>query len=177
MQKLQIIRSAPNRANLLRLYKKEKKVKLRERYLALIFMHDFKNCVKVAELLQKSSKTIQLWVKLFNNGGLNALIPNSPPGRPSRLTKEQKEELKKDVLTDPRSLGYDFSNWEGKSVAYHVKKKFGVKLGVRAAQKLLRWLGLSLQRPRYKFPKANAEQQKEFVMALKKKSMLLPQTQ
>jgi transposase len=176
MQKLQIIRSAPNRVNLLKLYKKEKKIKLRERYLALIFMHDFNNCVKVAELLQKSSRTIQTWVNLFNNGGIEALIPHSPPGRPSRLTREEKEELKTDVLTDPRSLGYDFSNWEGKSVAYHVKKKFGVKLGVRAAQKLLRSLNFTLQRPRYKFPKANAEKQKEFVIALKKNSTLLPQT-
>ena len=176
MQKLQITRSAPNRANLLKLYKKEKKIKLRERYLALILMHDFRNCVKVAELMQKTSRTIQLWVNLFNNGGLPALIPSSPSGRPSRLTNEQKEELKKDVLTDPRSLGYEFSNWEGKSVAYHVKKKFGVKLSVRAAQKLLRSLGLSLQRPRYKFPKANAAKQKEFVAAIKKNSMLLPQT-
>ena len=177
MQKLQITRSAPNRANLLKLYKKEKKVKLRERYLALILMHDFKNCVKVAELMQKTSRTIQLWVNLFNSGGLPSLVPNSPSGRPSRLAEEQKELLKKDVLTDPRALGYEFSNWEGKSVAYHVKKRFGVKLGVRAAQKLLCSLGLSLQRPRYKFPKANADKQKEFVAALKKNSMLLPQTQ
>lgn len=175
MQKLQITRSAPNRPNLLKLYKKEKNVKLRERYLALVLMHDFKSCVKVAELMQKTSRTIQSWVNLFNNGGKPALIPNSPSGRPSRLTEEQKELLKKDVLTDPRALGYEFSNWEGKSVAYHVKKKYGVKLGVRAAQKLLRSLGLTLQRPRYKFPKANVEKQKEFIVALKKNSMLSPQ--
>ncbi len=174
MQKLQIMRSAPNRVNLLKLYKREKNVKLRERYMALIFMHDFKSCGKVAELLHKSSRTIQLWVNLFNNGGIDALKPRSPPGRPSRLTKAQKELLKTDVLTDPRSLGYEFSNWEGKSVAYHVKKRFGVKLGVRAAQKLLHSLSFTLQRPRYKFPKANAESQKEFVVALKKNSMPLP---
>lgn len=176
MQRLQITRSAPNRARLLKLYKKEKKVKLRDRYLALIFMHDFTDCVKVAELLQKSSRTIQTWVNLFNNGGLEALIPKPPPGRPSRLTGEEKEQLKTDVLTDPRSLGYEFSNWEGKNVAYHVKKKFGVTLGVRAAQKLLHSLNFTLQRPRYKFPKANAEKQKEFIIALKKNSTLLPQT-
>jgi transposase len=176
MQTLQITRSAPNRVKLLKLYKKEKKIKLRERYLALIFMHDFKSCVKVAELLQKSSRTIQTWVNMFNNGGIEALIPLSPSGRPSRLTREEKEQLKADVLTDPRSLGYDFSNWEGKNIAYHVKKKFGVKLGVRAAQKLLHSLDFSLQRPRYKFPKANAKKQKEFVIALKKSSTLLPQT-
>ena len=175
MKKLQIVRTCPNRGKLLKLYKREKKIKLRERYLAMILMDDFESCVKVAEVLQKSSRTIQLWVNLFNKGGIEVLVPHSPPGRPSRLTRDEKAELKIDVLTDPRSLGYDFSNWEGKSVVYHVNKKFGVKLEVQAAQKLLHSLDFTLQRPRYKFPKANAEKQKEFVVALKKNSKPFPQ--
>lgn len=107
-------------------------------------MHEFKNCSKVVALLKRSRKTIQLWVNAFNKGGLKALDPKTSPGRPSRLTKSQQEELKKDVLMNPRQLGYDFSNWEGKSASHHVRKKFDVKLGVRAAQKLLRSLGSTL---------------------------------
>ncbi len=95
-------------------------------------------------------------------------MPNSPPGRPSSLKDMQKEELKADVLTHPRELGYEFSNWEGKNVAHHIKRRFYVELSVRQAQRLLHELGLSLQRPQYKFPKANPEKQKEFLNDFKK---------
>lgn len=176
MRKLQITRSSPDHDDLVELYKKERNSKLKERYQALYLMIELQSCTKVAELIKKSRNTIQAWVKLFNERGLEAIMPNSPPGRPSRLSDEQKEELKLDVITHPRELGYDFSNWEGKSVAEHVRVKFGISFSVRATQKLLHALGFSLQRPRYKFPKADPEKQEEFVREFKKNWILLDQT-
>ena len=88
--------------------------------------------------------------------------------RPSSLSEEQKESLKADVLTHPRELGYEFSNWEGKSAAYHINQKFSVELNVRQVQRLLHELGFTLQRPKYKFPKADPEKQKEFQNDFKK---------
>ncbi len=82
MEKLQILKGSPNYDELVDLYKKEKSPKLKERYHGLLLMHEFKNCTKVAELLKRSRKTIQLWVNTFNEGGLKALVPGKPPGRP-----------------------------------------------------------------------------------------------
>ncbi len=47
---------------------------------------------------------------MFNEGGLEAIVPNTPPGRLSSLSEEQKEALKTDVLMHPRELGYEISN-------------------------------------------------------------------
>ena len=176
MEKLQITRSSPDHDELVELYKKESRIKLKERYQALYLMTELRNCTKIAELIKKSRKTVQTWVKTFNEGGLEGLIPNSPPGRPSRLSQDQKDELKLDIMTHPRELGYEFSNWEGKSVAEHIHVKLGVFLTVRSAQKLLHALGFSLQRPKYKFPKADLEKQEEFIKAFKKNWILLDQT-
>lgn len=170
------MRSSPDHGELVELYKKERKKKLKERYQALYLMIEFENCTKVAELIKKSRNTVQAWVKLFNEGGLEVIAPGSPPGRPSRLSDEQKEELKGDIMTHPRDLGHDFSNWEGKYVVEHVRIKFGVSFTVRAAQKLLHALGFSLQRPRYGFPKTDSEKQEEFVNSFKKSWILLDQT-
>jgi transposase len=175
MQKLQITRSSPDYEKLVELYKKEKNAKLKMRYHALVLMHEFQNCTKVAELVKKSRNTIQSWIKAFNEGGLEEIVPNSPPGRPSSLTEAQKETLKVDVATHPRELGYEFSNWEGKGVSEHINNKFGVLLKVRQCQYLLHELGFTLQRPRYKFPKADPEEQKEFVRDFKKNWILLTQ--
>ena len=176
MEKLQIMRSSPDHDGLVELYKKEKNIKLKERYQALYLMIELENCTKVAELIKKSRTTIQTCVKTFNKGGLEAIVPNSPPGRPSSLTEDQKKLLKADVSTHPRELGYDFSNWEGKSVSEHIKNKFGVLLKVRQCQYLLHELGFTLQRPRYKFPKADPEEQEEFIQEFKKNWILLDQT-
>ena len=175
MKKLQITRSSPDYKKLVELYKNEKNAKLKVRYHALVLMHEFQNCTIIAELVKKSRTTIQSWVKAFNEGGIDAIVPNLPPGRPSRLSEDQKEVLKKDILTHPRELGYEFSNWEGKSVSEHIKNKFGVLLKVRQCQYLLHELGFTLQRPRYKFPKADLEKQKEFVQDFKKSWILLDQ--
>ena len=176
MKKLQITRSSPNHDDLVELYKGERRPKLKERYQALYLMIELQNCTKVAKLIKKSRNTVQAWVRLFNEGGLEAIAPSSPPGRPSRLSEEQKEALKVDVMTHPRELGYDFSNWEGKSVAEHVCVKFGVSFSVRNAQKLLHALGFTLQRPKYKFPKADPKKQEEFIREFKKNWILLDQT-
>jgi len=172
MERLQIVRTSPNYDKLVELYQKEKCPKLKERYHAFVLMIEFKNCRIAAELVKRSQRTIQLWVRAFNEGGIEGIIPGKSPGRPPRLSESQMEELKTDVLTHPRKLGYEFSNWEGKSVSHHIKKKFGVKLKVRQCQYILHKLGLTLQRPRYNFPKADPEKQEEFVKEFQKKRII-----
>lgn len=172
MRKLLITRTSPAKDELKELYRTEKDARLKERYHAIYLMHEFQNAGKVARLLGRDKTTILGWIKDFNKQGLHGLDRKSPPGRSPRLSKKQMEELKRDILTNPRELGYDFSNWEGKSIAFHILKKFGVKLGVRAVQKLLHKLGFSLQRPRHKLKKANPAAQEEFRHQLKKKWQL-----
>ncbi|MHA1150738.1 MAG: helix-turn-helix domain-containing protein [Promethearchaeota archaeon] len=176
MKKLQITRSSPNYEELVELYKAEKNAKQKVRYHALVLMHEVKNCSKVAEIIKMSDRSVQLWVKSFNIDGLKGIALNSPPGRPSSLSQDQLEELKRDVLTHPRELDYEFSNWDGKSVSEYIKKKFGVDLKVRRCQYILHELGLTLQRPRYDFPKADPEEQEKFIEDFKKNSLPLGQT-
>ena len=175
MRKLLITRKVPKKEHLKKLYKLEKDSRLKERYHALWLMHEFENAREVANLLGRSKMTILTWIKAFNHQGRKGLLRKLPPGRQSRLSEAQKEGLKEDILTNPREFGYNFSNWEGKSVAFHLLKKFGVHLGVRAVQKLLHKLGFSLQRPRHKLKKADPEAQEAFRHDLKKKWRLSDQ--
>ena len=57
-------------------------------------------------------------------------------------------------------------------MAHHIKEKFYVELSVRQAQRLLHELGFTLQRPKYKFPKADPKEQKEFLNDFKKVCIL-----
>lgn len=172
MKPLHITRKAPNHDELVELYKKERDSRLKERYQALFLMHELRSCTKVSKIIKKSTSSIRKWINAFNAEGLQGIVPRFPPGRPPRLSSEQKILLKKDILTHPRELGYDFSNWEGKNVSEHVKNQFGILLKVRQCQYLLHELGFSLQRPRYIFPRAEQEKQEEFIRDFKKSWML-----
>ncbi|MFX1399601.1 MAG: transposase [Promethearchaeota archaeon] len=171
MKKLKITKLTPSYEKIVELYKKERNTRLKERYHTILLMHELKNCTEVATLLKRDRSTIQNWTNTFNNGGLEALKPKKGLGKAPRLSEEQMDELTLDILKHPRELGYDFSNWEGKNVSYHLQEKYGVSLGVRACQLLLHRLGFSLQRPRYTFPHANLEKQEAFRETLKKKWM------
>lgn len=172
MRSLQITRNSPDHDNLVELYRKERNSRLKERYQALYLLSEGKNCTQVAKTIKRSRRTVLNWLNAFNKGGLGAVVLNPPPGRPSRLSEEQKTALKYDVLQHPRDLGYDFSNWEGKNVAFHVSEKFDVELSARQAQRLLHQMGFTLQRPRYHFQKADPKQQDDFVQEFQKKWVL-----
>lgn len=173
MKSLQITRSSLDHDGLVDLYRKEGNSKLKERYQALYLLWEGNNCTKVAQILKRSRRTILNWLHAFNEGGLEGIVPNRPSGRPSRLTDEEKAILRDDVLTHPRELGYEFSNWEAKYVAFHVSKKFDVEIGARQAHRLLHELGFTLQRPKYCFKKADPKQQDEFIEKFQKKWILL----
>jgi len=172
MKPLQITRNSPDHDDLVELYRKEGNPRKKERYQALYLLCEGNNCTEVAKILKRSRRTILNWLHAFDEGGLDGIVPTLPPGRPSRLTDEQKVVLRDDVLSHPRELGYEFSNWEAKNVAFHVSEKFDVEMGARQAHRLLHELGFTLQRPRYRFKKADPKQQEEFVQEFQKKWVL-----
>lgn len=176
MRKLQIIRATPTPAELKELYRQEKDSRLKERYLALCLMHEVANAGKIATFLGRDKKTILSWIKAFNAGGVKGLQLAVLPGRQSRLSPAQLQAVKAAVCKNPRELGYEFSMWDGKSVAYHLQQEFGVRLGVRAVQKMLHKLGFTLQRPKHRYAKANPKAQAQFQEELKKRWQLSVKT-
>ncbi|MHC1566552.1 MAG: helix-turn-helix domain-containing protein, partial [Candidatus Syntropharchaeia archaeon] len=68
-----------------------------------------------------------------NKQGLEGLKPNYGGGRPSELSKEQKEELK--VILKERD------DWTTKEVRKLIKNRFGVEYSLRHVSRILRSLG------------------------------------
>ena len=93
-----------------------------------------------------SKRTITLWVKIADEQGFAALKTKKPTGRPPRLTKEQKAEIRA-ILEEDAPKKYGQNVWDGPSLSAYIKKTYGVKLGVRQCQRLFHSLGFSLVRP------------------------------
>ncbi len=106
-----------------------------------------------------SKRTITLWVKIADEQGFEALKPKKPTGRPPRLTKEQKAEIRA-ILEEDDPKKYGQNVWDGPSLSSFIEKTYAIKLCVRQCQRLLHSLGFSLVRPQT-FPSKGEHNEQE----------------
>jgi len=76
----------------------------------------------------KSSAVGVLWVKRFNEDGLNGLEDRPRPGRKPVHSQEVRSELINLALQKPRSLGYPFELWTLERLQTAFKERQGVHL-------------------------------------------------
>lgn len=110
----------------------------------------------------ETARTLTSWMKAVDERGFEALRPVKQPGRPRKLSAQQKEEIKVAILSGPESCGYNV--WDGPSLSDYIQKTYNVSLCVRQCQRLFRELGFSLVRPQT-FPSKGHEgepQREEF---------------
>ena len=76
----------------------------------IILMSDSRETIAgIAVTVGCSAETVKRIRKLYRQGGLQALQPIKPPGRPSQATPAFLATMKQAVLTSPLGLGYGFS--------------------------------------------------------------------
>lgn len=95
------------------------------------------SCYESAAVWGRSPRTLEYWVRRFEQKGLDGLMERGRPGRPSRLRKAQLRRLASDVARDPVLCGYPDSEWTGETLRGHLAKEYRVRLGVRQCQRLL----------------------------------------
>ena len=86
------------------------------------------------------------WVKTADEHGFDALRTQRRPGRPSKLTPKQLEEIDAVIQADPQDYG--FHVWDGPSLSSYIKSKYDVDMSTRQCQRMFHSLGYSLIRPR-----------------------------
>jgi transposase len=72
----------------------EKESKLLKRYLFINSLNNGLNIEEASNIFNISISTARLWLKSWNNTGVEGLIIKWSSGRPNFLTSEQKEEVK-----------------------------------------------------------------------------------
>ena len=120
------------------------------------------SCYHVAEWLGQDPRTVQRWVHRFERNGFVGLQEGQRTGRPRRLTNEQLSDVNLDLRTHPRDLGYEQNLWDGKLLAHHLAKLYGVELSVRQCQRIFGRLGFRRREPRGVIAKADPEAQAAF---------------
>jgi transposase len=121
------------------LVKKEKNKRIYERLLFIRQLYKKDDIEHACEIMCLSLQTGYNYLDAWNKSGYNGLIPNFGGGRPPKLTKDQKEELK-EILRSKE-------NWLTSEVMGLIKKKFGVSYSLRQVSRILRSFKMHYSKP------------------------------
>ena len=158
-----------SREDLMNLYQKEKNAKAKLRLLSAILRKEGKSLDYISQSIQIPKTTVHDWLSRLEGNGLNGLVDIKQPGRPSWLSDEQKEELKKVLSRGPEEQDIPFKMWTTSLVQYLIYKMFNVEYKPRNVRKLVKKLGFTLKVPRSRDKKASTKAQEEFKKKLKMK--------
>ena len=117
-------------------------------------------CPEVAKLLGDAPRSVQYWLKRFEQDGLAGLSEQERSGRPSSLNERQLAVIGRALRQAPVAHGLSGNLWDGKTLATFIEERYGISLGVRQCQRLFRQLGFRLRKPRPAIALADAELQK-----------------
>lgn len=116
----------------------------------IVLMSDSRDTItSIAERLGCGTDTVVRVRRLYLQGGINALRPIKPPGRPSRATPAFLRALRRAVKTNPQKLGYGFSTWSSVRLAQHLAQVTGIRFGDDQLRRLLHKEGFSFHRPKH----------------------------
>jgi transposase len=96
------------------------------------------SCRQVAALFGEDDTTVQRWVRRFTQGGLTALREGQRSGRPPALDPEQWSRLEMDLRRSPLDFGLAADTWDGPTLCKLLQLRYGVELGVRQCQRIVR---------------------------------------
>lgn len=101
----------------------------------------------VAKKIGASLSSVVRWHQSFRTHGKRGLRPRSSPGRPSRLSPEQKERLLRILSEGPMEAGYSTNLWTLKRIQAVIRRRFGVRYTIANVWNLMQSLGWSCQKP------------------------------
>jgi transposase len=102
---------------------------------------------RIAEALGVTHGAVSQWMARARQGGAEALRHRPPPGPPARLREEQRAQIPALLARGPGAYGFTGEVWTTKRIAAIIHQTFGVRYHPAHVSRLVRALGLSVQKP------------------------------
>ena len=118
----------------------------------------------VARMFNISRASIYNWISLYRHGGWGALDAKKRGGRPRKLSGSAMKWIYETVtMKNPIQLQFPFALWTCPMIAKLIKEKYGVKLNRTSVSRLLKHMGLTVQRPLWRAYQQNPELVEEWM--------------
>lgn len=102
---------------------------------------------EVARLVGAAPSSVFRWHQALQRRGMEALQPRPHPGRPPRLTPQQKQALADILLKGAPAAGFPTDLWTLARMAQVIERTFGVAYHLGHVWRILREMGWSPQKP------------------------------
>jgi len=103
---------------------------------------------EVADLMGTAPRSIFYWMARYRSGGWSGLKTGSRSGRPAKLDATDMRYIYETVTEgDPRQEGFPFALWTLKMIRKFIRRELGIELSRWSVSRLLKQMGLSVQRP------------------------------
>ena len=130
----------------------EKDVRVLKTLYFIQYRYDGKSVEEAADLVKVSKNNAYIWQERWNDVGPDGIVPRFSGGKPSKLTDEQKEDLKKRLGAGSFTTG---------DVHRIILDNYHVDYSMKQVRVILRQMGLNYAKPLqhdYRRP-ADAEEQ------------------
>jgi len=132
-----------------------------------------KSVISLASDLDVTRGSINRWLQWFEALGTDGLRTGKAPGNAPKVSEVQRAELALLIDAGPQAAGFTSGMWTGPMIGDLIRKRFGVTLHNHSVPRMLNQMGFSVQRPRKRLARADAEKQAIWLKvrfpALKKK--------
>src|SRR5438270_3111623 len=119
--------------------------RLIRRIHALLWLGDGKSVWEIGQALGVGEQTVRDWLHAFVLNGGASLFYRPRPGRPAKLTRAQRHELRQLLVDGPEAAGYTSACWTAGMNADLIQRHFQEDYALRYVCHLLDLLGFSYQ--------------------------------
>ncbi len=133
------------------------------RIQAIILSLEKHGPTEIARLLHVPRSCVHRWINAWNEYRMLGLLEGHRSGRRPRLTEDNKQRLLDIVDSGPVAYGLQTGVWTSPIIAKVIDEEFEVKYHPGHVRRLLRNIGLSVQRPTTKLAAADPKKQNRWI--------------
>lgn len=123
--------------------------RVRIRALMIKLSHEGHTPQKIADLIGGSRQSVLNWIARYEEQGVSGLHDKPRSGARRRVTDAYLLRLKELVDTDPRTLGYRFSNWSVERLEKCLCRETGIEINPAYLNQLLKKHDLVYRNPKH----------------------------
>ena len=94
-------------------------------------------CTELGRQVGMNPITLMRWINRYDEDGVMGLQYEKCRGRPKSMDKLQWNRLEIDLGKSPKIFGFSYNHWDGRTLGEHLKRCYGVHLGLRQCQRIL----------------------------------------
>ena len=128
------------------LYNTERNGKIKIRLLAIMYFYEGKTSVPVSKLVKQSDYTVRQNLHRWNARGYEGLRDIPHPEPEYKVSDSEVAEIDAVLKGKPNAAGFEQSNWTAELLRQWIERRFGVKMVMMTANRIMHRLNYSKTR-------------------------------